>query len=166
MSKISGDKNPKYKHGYAMKRPKWYNTWQNMKARCLRKSHPKYDRYGGRGIGICNEWLTCEGFASWANQFDWEGMSIDRIDNDGDYCPENCRVVSMSENSRKKSTTKLTFNQAQMIRLRASNGECEYDLADEYGVRHGTVWFIVNNFTHVADGECIKRIKENRASKP
>lgn len=159
----SGAKNPNYKNGYATAGQKqgFYNSWQNMKGRCLRQSHPKYKRYGGRGITICNDWLEIDGFAEWALKNGWkEGLSLDRVDNNGNYCPENCVWISMSENSRKKRTTKISFDDAKIIRERASNGESEYDLAKEYGVVHGTIWFIVKNFTHVPEGECTKKLKE------
>jgi hypothetical protein len=163
-SKHKGDGNPNYKTGFAIhgKRPSFYHSWQNMKARCSNPKHPKYYRYGGRGVSVCEEWDTIQGFSAWALASGWqEGLSIDRINNDGNYCPENCHWVTQSENSRKKSTTKISFDDAQIIRQRALNGESEYDLAKEYGVVHGTVWFIVKNFTHVADGECTKKLKEN-----
>jgi hypothetical protein len=164
-SDVKGDKNPNYKTGYAINGQKqgFYNSWNNMKARCRNPNHPKFKRYGGRGIKIYEPWLDIENFADWALNNGWEeGLSIDRIDNDGDYCPENCRWISMSENSRKKSTTKLTFNQAHEIRQRVKNGESEYDLAEEYGVVHGTIWFIVNKLTHVEEMECTKALKKRK----
>jgi len=163
-SDMIGEKNPNFRTGMAAKGSKYeklYSSWQNMKGRCLRISHPKFPRYGGRDIKICREWLTADGFLKWAIASGWkEGMTIDRINNDGDYDPSNCRWISMSENSRKKRTTKITFDQAINIRSRALNGECEYDLAREFGVVHGTIWFIVNNFTHVEEGECTKKLNE------
>jgi hypothetical protein len=163
---ISGEKNPNYKTGYCMKgkRNSLYNSWQGMKSRCLRKTHPKYYRYGGRGISICKEWIDFKGFLDWALNNGWkEGYSIDRIDNDGNYCPENCRWVSVSENSRKKSTTKIDIITAQEIRSRIN--EDWYSLAKEYGCTHGNIWFIMNNFTHVDEGECAKKIKEYKETK-
>lgn len=165
---VTGKNNPRYKNGYAIKgnKPSFYNSWQNMKGRCLRRTHPKYKQYGGRGISICKEWLSIEGFSSWALSSGWkEGLSIDRIDNNKNYNPENCRWISISENSRKKRTTKISFSDAQKIRQRAANGESEHDLAEEYGVVHGTVWFIVKNFTHVPNGECSKALKKARDNK-
>jgi hypothetical protein len=163
---ISGRNNPNYKTGYAKKgkKPSFYNTWQNMKSRCLNPNNPKYHRYGERGIKVCDDWLTIEGFSEWALNNGWsDGLSIDRIDNDGNYCPENCKWVTMSENSRKKRTTKITFKQAKEIRLRAANGESEIELAKEFNVVHGTIWFIVKNFTHVEDGECTNKLKERNS---
>lgn len=150
---MRGKKNPNYKTGLRMKENAHmkglYNSWVNMRRRCLTKTNPKYPRYGGRGIKICDEWSTIQGFYDWAIKAGWQpDLSLDRIDNDGDYCPENCQWISMAHNSSKKSTTKLTFEQAEEIRIRIDNGEDEYALADEYGVVHGTVWFIKNNITH------------------
>ena len=165
---VVGKNNPNYKFGFSGK--KWkqlYNSWQNMKSRCLRENHPKYHRYGGRGITISKDWMTIKGFADWALSSGWKnGLTIDRIDNDGNYEPKNCRWVSASENSRKKRTTKISFDDAKKIRERAKMGECEYSLAKEYGVVHGTVWFILNNFTHVSDGECTKAINRAKQIKP
>lgn len=159
-----GAKNPNFKTGLKTKGNPHvgiYNSWQNMKARCLRITHPKYHRYGGRGISIHKEWFDVALFYDWAIKNGWEkGYCIDRIDNDGNYSPENCQWVSVSSNSRKKSTTKITREQANSIRDRASKGESEHDLAGEFGVVHGTVWFIVNNYTHVDSGECAKALKK------
>lgn len=148
---FSGDKNPNYKTGLATKgaRPSFYNSWQNMKQRCLNPRHPKYHRYGGRGIKICDEWMTIEGFSDWARKTWKEGYTIDRIDNDGDYEPKNCRWITASENSKKKSTTKISPCQAAEIRVKLGKGESLSSLAKEYNVNDGTIWFIKNNITHV-----------------
>jgi hypothetical protein len=138
-----------------------YISWQNMKQRCTNKNHPKYHRYGGRGITLFDGWVTIQGFMEWALENGWKaGLTIDRINNDGPYAPDNCRFVTISDNARRKSTTKLTKQDAKNIRDRISLGESEYLLADEYGVVHGTIWFIKNKFTHVDDGECTKKLKE------
>lgn len=158
---FSGEKNPNYRTGYCIKgkHPSFYHTWMNMKARCLNTKHPKYHRYGGRGITIFEDWLSIKKFAEWAKANGWkEGLSLDRIDNNGNYCPENCRWVSQSENSRKKSTTKIGFATAQEIRGRIN--ENWNDLANEYGCTHGNIWFIMHNFTHLSEeGACAKAMK-------
>jgi hypothetical protein len=79
------------------------NKWRGIKDRCLRESNIHYDRYGGRGITLCEDWLSYENFCNWifsqANVFEWiDGLEIDRIDNDGNYEPTNCRLVTPSEN--------------------------------------------------------------------
>jgi len=166
---MKGASNPNYKTGLCTKgkKPKYYNTWQNMKQRCLNPNHPKYYRYGGRGIKIHKPWLDISNFSKWAISAGWEeGFTIDRIDNDGDYSPENCTWVSVSSNSRKKSTTKITKKQADFIRKRLSLGEDENEIAKEYGVVQGTIWFIKNNYTHVEEGLCTEMLnkRKNRAS--
>ena len=162
----TGVNNPNYKTGLKTKgnhEASIYNSWMNMKGRCFRVTHPKYSRYGGRGITVCDEWLDIKTFYEWAKSNGWfSGSSIDRIDNNGNYCPENCRWVSMSENARKKRTTKLSIDQANQIRKKIDAGEDMYDIAKEYGVVHGTIWFIKNNFTHVHDMECTKMLDKRK----
>lgn len=78
--------------------PLW-NAYYNMRARCYQESYVEFERYGGRGIGVCDEWRNdFEAFIAWAevNGFQ-EGLQLDRKDNDGDYTPENCRWVTRHE---------------------------------------------------------------------
>ena len=85
-----------HKHEYGFKHgkshEKIYNSWAGMKSRCLSKNHSKYKNYGGRGITICEEWLDFNNFYDWAilNGYK-EGLSIDRINVNGNYEPHNCR---------------------------------------------------------------------------
>jgi hypothetical protein len=161
----NGKDNPRYKTGLAGTLG-IYSSWQNMKQRCLNPNHPKYHRYGGRGITICPEWLDIEGFADWAITSGFhEDMTIDRKDNDGNYCPENCIWITGNANARKKRTTKLTLQQAEEIRSRLQSGEKVRALAREFGVVHGTILFIKNRFTHVPDGECIAALNTRLATK-
>jgi hypothetical protein len=83
--------------------PQYYvnllHIYNGMKARCYDPKSIRYNRYGGRGISICDEWLNdINVFRKWAIDNGYHpGLSIDRIDNDGNYCPENCRWVEPSE---------------------------------------------------------------------
>ena len=164
MKDVKGSKNPNFKTGYCIKgqTPSFYNTWQGMKARCLNPNNPKYHRYGGRGIKVCEEWMDIKNFSEWALSNGWkQGLTLDRINNDGNYCPENCRWVSVCENSRKKSTTKIDMIKAQEIRSRIN--EDWHKLAKEYKCSHGNIWFIMHNFTHLpGDYACTNKIKANK----
>lgn len=88
-----------------------YAVWHSMKLRCNCKTHKDYGNYGARGISICNEWQKYENFKKWAleNGYDKDApygkCTIDRINVDGNYCPDNCRWVNIkiqSNNRRKK----------------------------------------------------------------
>ena len=87
--------------------------YRSMKKRCYDPKSNRYKRYGARGIRICDEWLSdINAFREWAvaNGYN-DNLSIDRIDNDGDYCPENCRWVTISEQSNNTSrTVMIEFN--------------------------------------------------------
>lgn len=83
-----------------------YRIWVNMRARCRNKNHPDYARYGGRGIGICVEWEDYNTFKAWAMSNGYkENLSIDRTDNDGNYCPENCRWADQRTQIQNTSQT-------------------------------------------------------------
>lgn len=82
---------------------KIYATYHNMKYRCYTKTCYAYKNYGGKGVIICDEWLSdFMNFYSWAvnNGYD-ESLTIDRIDEDGNYEPSNCQWITKSENTRK-----------------------------------------------------------------
>lgn len=75
---------------------KIYTCWYNMKQRCCNPNYDRYNDYGGRGIKVCEEWLDKDNgfmnFYNWAMQNGYqENLSIDRVDNDGNYEPSNCR---------------------------------------------------------------------------
>lgn len=86
-----------------------HSIWLNMKARCNNPNRPKYHRYGGRGIKVCAEWnedFVC--FYNWSIKNGYSpNLQLDRIDNDGDYCSENCRWTTLKENTKNRSTSKF-----------------------------------------------------------
>lgn len=87
---------------------KLYKTWWAIKERCYKPSYNKsYKNYGGRGIKMCDEWFDFLVFNEWAKANGYtESLTIDRIDENKDYCPENCQWITLSENvSRSNKTT-------------------------------------------------------------
>lgn len=97
----------KFIHGESYTR--LHKVWNGMKQRCNDPNGKEYDRYGGRGIRVCEEWLSYVNFRDWAlaNGYDATApkgvCTLDRIDNDGNYEPSNCRWVSLSEQYANKS---------------------------------------------------------------
>lgn len=81
-----------------------HRIWRHMKDRCTNPHNKSYHRYGGRGISVCDEWMNdYSAFRSWALSHGYtENLTIDRIDNDGNYTPNNCQWLTASENSKKR----------------------------------------------------------------
>ena len=78
-----------------------YKIWRDIKSRTLNPKNKQYNDYGGRGITICEEWLDIHNFYDWAMDNGYsEGLSIDRIDNDGNYEPSNCRWTTRTIQTR------------------------------------------------------------------
>jgi hypothetical protein len=91
----------RYKHGFAG--TPLYQCWIDMKHRCSNPKYRDYHRYGGRGINVCNEWLTFIPFMEWALSHGYQkGLEVDRINNDGNYEPANCKWSTQQQQSLNK----------------------------------------------------------------
>lgn len=97
---------------HGLRKTRLYGIWCKMKDRCLREKNPAYKWYGGRGITICKEWLDdFTNFYNWSMQnFYDDNLSIDRIDVNGNYEPDNCRWIPLEEQALNTRNTKfLTY---------------------------------------------------------
>lgn len=119
------------KHGCAggrhRKRDKLYKIWRSMRDRCYYPRKESYPRYGGRGITVCDEWESFAPFRDWANANGYtDGLQIDRIDNDGNYEPSNCRWATNKQQSRNKSTNTLVsaFGETKCAAEWAEDSRC------------------------------------------
>lgn len=129
-----------------------YSKYVAMKGRCYTASHEHYALYGGRGIGICKEWLEdFEVFQTWAASHGYQrGLHIDRIDNDRGYSPDNCRFITPTENEANKrkrvtplrNNVALTVDQVRQIRTLIAGGVSNRKIGRQFNVTHGTICHI------------------------
>jgi len=106
------------------------NIIQGIRHRCYDPKCNQYSRYGARGIRVCDEWLNdVQAFAKWAIEHGYNNkLTLDRIDNNGNYCPENCRWVTMKEQQRnKRNNVVFTHNGVT---------KCMMEWCEEFGIPH------------------------------
>lgn len=151
-----------------------YRVWGNIKTRCFNKNNINYKNYGSRGITICDEWRNdFMSFYNWAitNGYN-NNLSIDRINNDGNYEPNNCRWANKNtqlqntrkirinntsgyrgasfDKNKKKFTSRIMVN-SKSIKLGSFNTLIEAGYAyDKY--------VIDNNLKHTTNGLCVKHL--------
>lgn len=145
----NGDPNCVRIEHHGMEKSSEYKSWQGMKERCYKKNNHKYYRYGGRGIIVCPQWKhSFKTFISDMGVKPFPKAQIDRIDNDGNYEPSNCRWATPLQNIRNASCTKLTIKQAKEIRqIYKTSNLFQREIGDLYGVSQTTIYSIVNNKT-------------------
>ena len=126
--------------------PEW-NAWVNMRARCTDRTHPKYHRYGGRGISVCPEWV--ESFVNFFTDMGYRPSkehSLDRINNNGNYNKSNCKWSTRKEQQQNMSTNRLFYAVNPIGRRFAAT--CQAEFARKYGLNASTIASILNK------GEC------------
>ncbi len=106
-----------YIHGDADTR--LHNIWIHMRGRCQKENNVDYKNYGMRGISVCKEWEEYIVFRDWALEHGYdEDLTIDRIDNNGNYCPENCRWTNRQVQCNNKRDNKLLEIESKKQTLR------------------------------------------------
>lgn len=148
------------KHG--LEHTRLYSIWSDMIYRCHNQENPNYERYGGRGISVCCEWRNdVRAFYDWAiNNGYSDDLTIDRVDNDGNYCPENCRwATKVEQASNRRSNVLIT-----------RNGETKTmkEWACCAGIPYKVVWARINKLgwgTEKALTETVRKLKRNKVNK-
>lgn len=126
---LSAEISSKKSKTHGMSGTRIYVEWASMKARCYNKESKSYNRYGGRGIRVCQEWLDdFMNFYNWAMANGYrDDLTIERKDVNGNYCPENCCWITAKEQAKNRRTT---------LKTRDKNGNEVYamDIAEENGI--------------------------------
>lgn len=120
---------------------KTYWTWKAMLRRCFNEDDASYANYGGRGITVCKRWLTFANYEKDLEELPGAGDSVDRIDNDGDYCPSNCRWATRQQQNVNSRATRpfvayppgFSGKGAGMVTMNQSA------FAERFGLDHSTI---------------------------
>lgn len=122
--------NPKHNQCYT----RVYRIYAKILRRCFSHDDPAYSHYGGRGITMCEEWKNSfSAFSKWAYENGYrDNLTIDRIDNNGDYCPENCRWASYYEQSNNRRSNRVYTYKGKTKDLK--------QWCDELGVSYKTIY--------------------------
>jgi hypothetical protein len=126
------------KHGWSQdkEKKKLYYVYDSMKQRCNNKNNKNYSYYGGRGISICEQWNNFTNFKEWAISNGYKtGLTIDRINNDGNYEPSNCRWVNMKTQVR---------NTRVLSSTNSSGYRCVYKHRNKWNVKLTVDYKVIN----------------------
>jgi len=125
-----------YKHGMVGTRT--YKSWERMKERCSNPNHQHYKQYGERGIKVCSEWLGENGFENFYKDIGNrpENKTLDRIDNNGNYCKDNCKWSTHKEQCNNTRTNRLITYKGKTKTMR--------QWEEGLNVKRGTLWARLN----------------------
>ncbi len=137
----SKERNSVHGHYRDGSRPRTFLSWKNMKERVTDPNHRAYPRYGGRGITMCDRWKVFENFLEDMGEVPPE-LSLERLDNDGNYEPSNCKWATRTRQMRNTCKVKLSMEKARAIRL---DPRISSEVAAEYGVSISTICDVRSN---------------------
>ncbi len=126
--------------------PRLIRIYRGMKFRCYNKHSKDYERYGEKGIIICNEWLeNANNFFKWALTNGYEdNLTIDRIYSKGNYEPKNCQWITMKDQVRKREYCKLNMELAKQLR-KDSNSMTYKEMKKKYNISYSTIANVIYN---------------------
>lgn len=126
---------------HGLSKTRLYSVWGGMNERCYHQNSRAYKWYGAKGIVICDEWRNdFMVFYNWAIENGYnKNLTIDRIDNNGNYEPSNCRWTTMDVQNQNTSRTKLNRIKVSEIRSLIKTGKIHEDIAAMYGVSYTTI---------------------------
>jgi hypothetical protein len=139
------------KHGESRKTPE-YNIWCAMRQRCLNPNNDSYEDYGGRGISICEEWDEYANFLKDMGRRPSPNLTLERIDNDGNYEPGNCKWATYEEQNHNKRKQKVrkdsVLNDAKVYvikELYKTGNISQRELANMFNYDQGNLSLIISN---------------------
>lgn len=120
-----------------------YRAWRSMRSRCASPGNASFRLYGGRGITVCERWMSFENFFADMGKKPSRRHSLDRIDSDGNYAPENCRWATSAAQQQNRRDSRLCAASVFIMRHLARRSVRVGDLAHAFGVSHRTASAIV-----------------------
>lgn len=118
------------RHG--LTRGSFHNTWINIRQRCQNPNNTGYNRYGGRGISVCERWQSFDAFAEDMLPTWKEGLSIERIDVNGNYEPDNCVWATPTEQARNRESTERFEVKGEVLTVP--------EISEKYSIRQHAIW--------------------------
>lgn len=112
--------------------------WSAMKQRCYNPNNKKFPRYGGRGIKVCDDWLSFESFEKWSLENGYQkDLSLDRINTDGNYEPRNCRWVDQKTQQNNRNNNRKLIHRGEVLTID--------ELSKETGLHKETIAYRIEN---------------------
>lgn len=140
------------RHGLSKQFPGSYKAWKDMRSRCNRENSPDYVHYGARGILVCARWDDFSNFASDMGERP-VGMSLDRIDVNGPYSPENCRWATAKQQANNKRSNRIF------------NGMTLQELAEGVGLDRSKLRYRLNSGYSIEDAVSLGDFRRERRSR-